>query len=67
MSNRIDQFCLRGHQNQNACQRAHNYITYGLGIIAHRLEQGDDPKEVALEVLRLRDQAEEIRSNNNLL
>ena len=57
--------CSRGHQDQNACQRAHNYLTYGLGVIAHRLEQGEDPKSVAAEALRLRDRSEEIRSENH--
>lgn len=57
--------CSRGHSSQNACQRAHNYLTYGLGVIAHRLEQGEDPKTVASEALRLRDRSEEIRSENS--
>ncbi len=52
------------HTTQNACQRAHNHLTYGLGVAAHMLANGADPNLIAEGLLALCDRAEEIREGN---
>lgn len=44
-------------------QRSHNYLTYQMGVIAHRLEHGDSPESVGAFALKARDYAEAIVSN----
>ena len=44
-------------------QRSHNYLTYQMGVIAHRLDHGDSPESVSVFALEARDYAESILHN----
>lgn len=55
--------CSGSRPDLSPLQRSHNYLTYQMGVIAHKLDHRDSPEAVSAFALEARDYAEAIVSD----